>query len=126
MRVVDIKTVGTVSQKVESLLGITVPGDRSIYLGPSNVAHMKSSHPADFAKYGSQLTQILANPDYVGQNPSDGSIEYVKEYCVDNEYVKVAVRLSKSDRYYARSLYVLNNNRVRNYIAKGTLKKVLL
>lgn len=87
---------------------------------------MQSSHPADFAKYGAELTNILSNPDYVGQNPSDGSIEYVKEYLVDNEYVKVAVRLSKSDRYYARSLYVLNNNRVRNYIAKGTLKKVLL
>ena len=123
---VDIKTVGTVSPLVESLLGITVPGDRSIYLGASNVAHMQSSHPADFAKYGSELTNILSNPDYVGKNPSDGSIEYVKEYLVEGEYVKVAVRLSKSDRYYARSLYVLNNNRVRNYIAKGTLKKVLL
>lgn len=87
---------------------------------------MQSSHPADYAKYESELTNILSNPDYVGQNPADGSIEYVKEYCVDNEYVKVAVRLSKADRYYARSLYVLNNNRVRNYIAKGTLKKVLI
>ena len=66
---------------------------------------------------------ILATPDYVGQNPTDGSIEYVKEFLLAGEYVKVAVRLSQSDRYYARSLYVLNNNRVRNYIAKGTLKK---
>lgn len=65
----------------------------------------------------------MASPDYVGQNPTDGSIEYVKEFLLSGEYVKVAVRLSKSDRYYARSLYVLNNNRVRNYIAKGTLKK---
>lgn len=92
-------------------------------MGPSNLAHMQTSHPADFAKYGAEIVNILAHPDYVGQNPSDGSIEYVKEYLVEGEYVKVAVRLSKSDRYYARSLYVLNNKRVKNFIAKGTLKK---
>lgn len=118
-----IKTVGTVTEQVEKLLGIAAPKDRTIYLGPSNIAHMQSSHPADFAKYGSELVNILAHPDYVGQNPTDGSIEYVKEYLVDGEYVKVAVRLAQSDRYYARSLYILNNNRVKNFISKGTLKK---
>lgn len=104
-------------------MGIVVPGDRSIYLGASNIKHMQKSHPADYAKYGSQISNILASPDYVGQNPSDGSIEYVKEFVADGEYVKVAVRLSQTDRYYARSIYVLNDNRVKNYIAKGTLKK---
>ncbi len=84
---------------------------------------MQITHPADFAKYGAELRNILAHPDYVGQNPSDGSIEYVKEFLDNGEYVKVAVRLSRSDRYYARSLYVLNSNRVRNYIAQGTLKR---
>lgn len=118
-----IKAVGTVSKDVEQLLGITVSGDRTIYLGLTNLDHMKTSHPADFAKYGTELINILAFPDYVGQNPSDGSIEYVKEFLVDGEYVKVAVRLAQSGKFYARSLYILNNNRVNNYIAKGTLKK---
>ena len=111
------------TEHVEKLLGISVPGDRKIYLGQTNLAHMQSSHPADFAKYGTELINILAYPDYVGQNPSDGSIEYVKEFLVAGEYVKVAVRLAQSDRFYARSLYVLNHSRVKNYIAKGTLKK---
>jgi len=84
---------------------------------------MQTAHPADFAKYGAEMINILAFPDYVGQNPSDGSIEYVKEFLEDGEYVKVAVRLSVTDHYFARSLYVLNHNRVKNYIAKGTLKK---
>lgn len=118
-----IKKVGTVTADVEKLLGLTVTGDRTIYLGQSNLLHMQTSHPADFAKYGTELLNILAFPDYVGQNPSDGSIEYVKEFQVDGEFVKVAVRLAKSDRFYARSLYVLNNTRVKNYIRKGTLKK---
>jgi len=112
-----------VTEHIEKLLGIAVPADRTIYLGPTNVVHMRTSHPADFAKYGAELVNILAYPDYVGQNPTDGSIEYVKEFQVEGEFVKVAVRLAKTDRFYARSLYVLNNARVKNYIRKGTLKK---
>lgn len=118
-----IKAVGTVTEEVERLLEINVLGDRTIYLGDSNLSHMRSAHPEDFEKYGDLLPDILAAPDYVGQNPSDGSIEYVKEIWKDGEYVKVAVRLAKSARFYARSLYVLNPRRVKNYIEKGTLKK---
>jgi outer membrane protein assembly factor BamA len=118
-----IQEVGRVTEHIEELLGLSVPTDRTIYLGQSNIDHMKQSHPEDFARYGHELTHILEQPDYVGQNPTDGSIEYVKEFRIETEYVKVAVRLSKTDRYYARSLYVLNHKRVENFIAKGTLKK---
>lgn len=85
---------------------------------------MKTSHPDDYAKYKEELPNILNHPDYVGINPKDNSIEYVKEFLVDNEYVKVAVRISTKGQYYARSLYVLNNRRTENFIKKGTLKKV--
>lgn len=120
---IEIQTIGIITEHIERLLGITITGDRAIYFGESNLTHMKTSHPADFAKYGADLEAILAAPDYVGQNPTDGSIEYVKEYVIDGEFVKVAVRIAGSGRYYARSLYILNSNRVRNYIAKNTLKR---
>lgn len=105
------------------MLNLPLRADANIYLGPSNLQHMQTSHPADFAKYGAELINILAYPDYVGTNPTDGSIEYVKEFLVDGEYVKVAVRLSGKGLYFARSMYILNPARVKNYIAKGTLKK---
>ncbi len=85
---------------------------------------MQDRHPQDYMKYGSFIPEILASPDYVGLNPKDDSIEYVKEFEIDNDFVKVAVRLSSGGALYARSLYVLNNQRVYNYIRKGTLKKV--
>jgi hypothetical protein len=118
-----MEIVGHVTDYVLSLLGISSEGDRAIYYSDSNLNHMRTYHPADFQKYGNQLTHILAYPDYVGQNPKDGSIEYVKEFLVDGDYVKVAVRLSHSGRYFARSLYVLNPRRAKNFIKKGTLKK---
>ena len=86
---------------------------------------MQSSHPDDYAKYGAYLNTILQNPDYVGLNPNDNSIEYVKEFPIENEFVKVAVRITQSSqKYYACSLYVLNNNRVHNFIKAGTLHKL--
>ncbi len=95
-----------------------------IYLGDSNIEHMKSSHPDDYSKYGTDIELILSNPDYIGINKNDSSIEFVKEYIMNDEYVKVAVRISMNNNYYARSIYTLNNSRVRNFIEKGTLIKL--
>ena len=119
-----MKVIGAVSPEVEKILNITGIVNRNIYIGESNILHMKSSHPADYEKYKAEIGNILSNPDYIGLNKKDSSIEYVKEFCIDNEFVKVAVRVSQSNRFYARSLYVLNNNRVKNFISKNTLKPI--
>jgi hypothetical protein len=118
-----MSTVGSVTQEIQKLLNLNISGDNHIYLGATNIAHMQSSHPTDYAKYKEEIPGILAAPDYVGINPSDNSIEYVKEFLVNKEFVKVALRISSGNKYYVRSIYVLNSNRVHNYIAKGTLKK---
>ena len=117
-----VQKVGVIKKNVSMLLGLSIPEDEPIYLGSTNIAHMQSSHPEDFKRYGADIITILLNPDYVGLNKRDNSIEYVKEYKINNDFVKVAVRVSKSNRYYARSLYVLNRNRVINFIKKDTLK----
>lgn len=119
------KQVGTVSEKVIKLLGLEgISADTPIYLGDSNIEHMKSRHLNDYLKYGADISIIINEADYVGINANDNSIEYVKEYKIDDEYVKVAVRVSKGNVFYARSIYVLNKNRVINYINKNTLKKL--
>mgnify|MGYP003294315167 CR=1 FL=1 len=116
--------VGEVKANVIAALGLNIPADTPILLGDSNINHMKSRHPNDYEKYGKYIEIILRNPDYVGINPSDNSIEYVKEFCIsDNEYVKVAIRVSQSGSFYARSLYTLNPFRVKDFVSNGTLKK---
>ena len=119
-----MQQVGTIKSDVINALGLTVKDNTPIYLGPSNIQHMNQRHPTDYQKYGTHIPSILATPDYVGVNPSDGSIEYVKEFLIAGEYVKVAVRIAGSGKYFARSLYVLNQKRVKNFIAKGTLKRL--
>ena len=113
------KIIGYFSSTVINTLKLDIPVNTPIYISDSNLEHMKSSHPKDFEKYGCDLSLIISNPDYVGQNVNDGSIEFTKEYYIENEYVKVAVRVSASNIYYARSMYVLNSNRVKNFILEG-------
>lgn len=116
------KKVGCLTRQVAELLQLDISSDVGIFIGESNIRHMISKHRVAYEKYGLYIEEILQYPDYVGLNTKDESIEYVKEFRIENEYVKVAVRVSGSGAFYARSLYVLNNNRVRNFIEKGALK----
>ena len=118
------REIGKLSARVIELLNLPLKIGQPIYLGQTNIAHMQERHLADYQKYGAHISTILSDPDYVGMNPKDNSVEYVKEFQIDGEYVKVAVRLSGNDVLYARSLYVLNRKRVENFIQKGTLKKI--
>lgn len=118
------RKIGELTERVISLLDLDMPAGHAILLGESNVAHMKSRHPDDYKKYGQYIATIVSYPDYVGKNPADGSIEFVKEFLIGKEYVKVAVRVTAGGALYARSMYRLNANRVKNFIEKGTLKKV--
>lgn len=121
---IEPRKVGEFKSEVINALGLTIAVGTPIYIGETNIDHMVNKHPADFAKYGDDIDLILSEPDYAGINQKDSSIEFVKEFIVNNEYVKVAVRVSAAGRYFTRSMYILNSNRVRNFIAKGTLKKV--
>lgn len=118
------KKIGEFSPELIKILHLDISARTPIYIADSNIEHMKSSHPKDFQKYGNDIESIIASPDYVGRNIKDDSIEFTKEYLLDGTFVKVAVRVSLQNIYYARSLYVLNANRVKKFIAKGTLIKL--
>lgn len=124
VRSMSRKQIGKFSKDIIKLLGLDIPVGTPIYIADSNIEHMKSSHPEDFQKYGCDIEDIIASPDYVGKNVKDNSIEFTKEYQQDGNFVKVAVRVSLQNIYYARSMYTLNPKRVKNFIEKGTLKKL--
>lgn len=45
------RQIAVITKKVITLLSLSCPINTPIYIGPSNEAHMKSSHPRDFANY---------------------------------------------------------------------------
>lgn len=120
----SIQKVGEITSAVIDALGLSVMAGTPIFMGQSNIAHMRNNHPAEYVRYGEYIPSIIKNPDYVGINPNDESIEYVKEFPINSHYVKVAVRVARSGEYFARSLYVLNPEKVQSYIFKGTLKRL--
>ena len=117
------KRVGVLTRRAIEVLELDLKEGQDILLGESNIAHMMSRHPEDYVRYHEYIPLILERPDYLAVNGKDNSIEYVKEFVVDGAFVKVAVRVSAKGQLFARSLYRLNANRVRNFIEKGTLKK---
>lgn len=118
-----MKKVGKIDDKVITLLELPQPSNKTIFIGQTNINHMMSKHPKDFAKYGNEISHIISSPDYIGINKKDNSIEYIKEFKIDNEFVKVAVRVSNGNKFFVRSLYVVSNNRVYNFLKKKTLLK---
>ncbi len=116
------KQVGTISQSIIELLNLNAKPQAPVLIGQANIEHMKAKHGRDYLKYGGMIGSIVAAPDYVGLNQKDDSIELVKEFQIDGDFVKVAVRATNNGVFFVRSLYVLNPNRV---VKDGVRGKVI-
>jgi len=115
----NIEKIGEFPSEVIDVLKLDIPKGTAIYIGDSNIEHMRSTHPRDFGKYYSRLSRILSEPDYVGINSKDKSIEIIKVF---SKYIKVAVRISNDGDYYVRSLYEVGKSRIENSLKNGQLK----
>ena len=89
----------------------------------SNIAHMQRQHPNDYNKYGKNISNIINHPTYVAKNPNQGSIEYIKQYKVNNEYVLVAVRISGKGNFFAKTLFTMTQRKIDIYLKNGYAKK---
>ena len=85
------KQIGKFNEKVIQLLSLSILCNTPIYISDTNILHMQTSHPGDYQKYSSDIKIILETPDYVGINPKDNSIEFIKEYMVNGEYILCSV-----------------------------------
>lgn len=119
-----MKEIGEITQSVIDLLGLGIPANTPIYIGEENIAHIKSRHPYEFEAFFPHLSEILSDPNYVGYNTKNGSIDYVKLFCISGNYVQVSVRVSGSGRYFARTLFSLMTYKAERFIAQGTLKRL--
>lgn len=120
----SVKIVGHISQEIIDKLNIDLKADTPIYIGNSNIEHIKRRHPYEYDLYFPHIEEILSHPDYIGKNPSDGSIAYVKIFHVDNEYIRVAVRITPNGTPFAKSLHLLSTYNAERYIKHGTLIKL--
>lgn len=119
-----ITQIGYLNRKVIEILSLSVEPAK-IFIGSDNIEHIKSKHPHDYETYFDEMPQILNSPDYVGINNKDSSIEYIKDFRINGEYVKVAVRATHtSNIWFVRSMYTMSDRKIDNYIKKNRLKKL--
>lgn len=109
------KQIGLVSKKIIQILGLNYENEQPIYIGTSNLKHMEEEHLEDFKKYGANIKDIIENPTYLARNEKKKSIEFIKRYKVENEYVLVAVRVSNNNIHFARTMYVMSKDKVKKY-----------
>ena len=117
------KQIGKVNKEVIKLLNLEYEKELPIILGETNIEHMKRQHPKDYEKYGQNISEIISKPTYIAKNPNQGSIEYIKEYKVDNEFVLVAVRITNKGTMFAKTLFTMTERKIRIYLKNGYAKK---
>ena len=74
------RIIARISAAVITTLSLECNPGEPIYLGDSNIDHMKDRHPVDYERYHAYIGRILSSPDYVAINEKNNSLEYVKEF----------------------------------------------
>lgn len=119
-----IRKIGVFNQQVLDILGDNITAGTPIYIGNVNEEHIKNRHPYEYDKYFKDMEYIIEKPDYVGKNPKDNSIIFVKEYKEDEEFIRVGIKISCHGLYFARTLHLLSQCNAERYIEKGNMKKL--
>lgn len=109
------RQIGKITKKIIKILELEYKEEQPIFIGKSNIEHMKEKHPKDFEKYGVDIEEIIKNPTYLARNKKKKSIEFIKKYKIDNDYVLVAVRVSNNNIHFARTMYIMADEKVQKY-----------
>ena len=100
--------IGVISQNVIKTLNLELEKDTPIFIGESNIEHMKNRHPEDYSKYGKDIEKIIKNPTYLARDERKNSIVYIREYIVDNEMILVVVKATGNNKYFVRTMYTMS------------------
>ena len=110
------KQIGKITTKIIETLDLNYENECPVFIGEANIKHMKEEYPMDFEKYGSKIKEIIKKPTYLERNEKKKQIEFIKQYKTENdEYVLVAVRVSNNNVHFARTMYVMADEKVEKY-----------
>ena len=110
------RQIGNITKKVIKILQLDYFKEQPIFIGDANIKHMQEQHPKDYKKYGMKIKEILNEPTYLARNEKKKSIEFIKQYKnKKDEYVLIAVRVSTNNIHFARTMYLMSEDKVKKY-----------
>ena len=115
------RRVGVFEKKIIDMLQLKMEENTPIYIGDVNETHIKKRHPYEYDKYFDCIADIIAEPNYIGINPKDNSIEYVKLFQINKEYIRVGIKVSSNGFFFVRTLHLLSSCNAEKYINNGSL-----
>lgn len=121
----DIEKLGVIGNSIVNLFDLDIDPKTPVYIGLNNRIHMENAHGEIYREFESCISDILNNPEYVGVNPHDESLEYYKSYNDVMVHIKLAVRSTNKGVYFARTLYEINQHSLDSYLEKGRVKVVV-
>lgn len=99
--------VGIVPECIVKHYGIQC-NDYEVHMPPGVLKHLKKrGHWQDFMAYHQDLPDMIANPDYAGQNPKEP--DSVELYKVLGDHILIAIKLNPSSGLFLGSFYTLDN-----------------
>lgn len=96
------------------------PGE-DITLSAQRKKHMEKHRQefSDFDAIYERIPEIIAHPEYIGCHPNGLSLKYIKR--IDGN-VLVAVTLC--DKLNVRTMFVIKDSKLKNYLNAGRAKKM--
>lgn len=107
--------IGKITKDIIEILGLDYNEEKTIYIGDSNINHIKERHFEDYIRYGNNIKEILKKPTYLARNQRKNSIEFIKRYKIKDDYVMVVVRVSKNNINFVRTMYIMDETKVKKY-----------
>ncbi len=124
LREKQIIKIGKLNKNVINILELQCK-DKNIKIGYDRISHC-NKHKPDFENEQSYnksmelLPDIINNPDYVGYNSNNNSIEYIKRI---DDVTLVAVRFKERGDLFLRSVYPITESKLQNGIELNKYKK---
>ena len=114
--------VGNYNTSFNSILGCNYP-DYEIYRSKGLIAHLLKRHHESALKFIDDVPDIINNPDFIGINPNDFSLEYVKQL---KKNVHIGIKVdTTNNRMYVATMYIITDAVISRYLNTGRLKKVI-
>lgn len=103
----DTQLVGFVPETVVKHYCINC-SSYEVYMPPGVLKHLqKRGHWNEFLQYHTDLPDMIANPDYAGQNPKEpGTVELYK---IMSDHILIAIKMNPTNNLFLGSFYKLDN-----------------
>lgn len=112
--IINVKTnttktqlVGIVPECIINHYSIECAG-LEVYMPPGVLKHLKKKgHWEDFLKHHQDIPNMIAVPDYAGQNPKEPNT--IEIYKVINDHVILPIKLNTDTGLFLSTFYILDN-----------------